>query len=184
MFELCCEYLSVRCIWLYVIVMSRASFKVNLHSIVCQTDKMAKWLSVRLQTKWLWVRIPLQSLKLQIWRLLRARSSLTFRQTIECRFTLKLVHDMTITYRKVWSWLWVNVHPTLRGQITLLAIAYRQVWSWLWINVHPTLRGQITLLKNELRASTISIFPRFFVQQQSTKKSDAYFCVRDVIRGI
>ena len=41
---------------------------------------LAKWLSVRLQTKWLWVRIPLQSLKLQIWRLFRARSSLTFRQ--------------------------------------------------------------------------------------------------------
>ena len=37
-------------------------------------------------------------LKLQIWRLLRARSSLTFRQTIECRFTLKLVRDMIITY--------------------------------------------------------------------------------------
>ena len=41
---------------------------------------LAKWLSVRLRTKWLWVRIPLQSLNLQIWRLLRARSSLTFRQ--------------------------------------------------------------------------------------------------------
>ena len=28
----------------------------------------------------------------------RARSSLTFRQTIECRFTMKLIHNMTITY--------------------------------------------------------------------------------------
>ena len=34
----------------------------------------------------------------QIWRLLRARSSLTFRQTIECGFTLKLVRDMIIAY--------------------------------------------------------------------------------------
>ena len=41
---------------------------------------LAKWLSVRLRTTWLWVRISLQSLKLQIWRLLWARSSLTFRQ--------------------------------------------------------------------------------------------------------
>ena len=41
---------------------------------------LAKWLSVRLQTKRLWVRIPLLLLKLQIWRLLPARSSLTFRQ--------------------------------------------------------------------------------------------------------
>ena len=41
---------------------------------------LAKWLSVRLRTKWFWVRVQLQSLKLQIWHLLRARSSLTFRQ--------------------------------------------------------------------------------------------------------
>ena len=40
----------------------------------------SKWLSVRLQTKWLWVRIPLQLLKFQISRLFWARSSLTFRQ--------------------------------------------------------------------------------------------------------
>ena len=57
-----------------------------------------KWLGVRLRTKWLWVRIPLLSLKLQISCLLRARSSLTFRQTIKCGFTLKLVRDMIITY--------------------------------------------------------------------------------------
>ena len=37
---------------------------------------LAKWLSVCLQTKWLWVRILLLSLKLQIWCLLWARSSL------------------------------------------------------------------------------------------------------------
>ena len=35
---------------------------------------------VRLRTKWFWVWVQLQSLKLQILRLLRARSSLTFRQ--------------------------------------------------------------------------------------------------------
>ena len=35
---------------------------------------------VRLQTKWLWVRVPLPSLKLQIFRLFWARSSLTFRK--------------------------------------------------------------------------------------------------------
>ena len=43
-----------------------------------------------------WVRVQLQSLKLQISRLFRA-SSLTFRQT-ECRFTLKRIRDMTKTY--------------------------------------------------------------------------------------
>ena len=34
----------------------------------------------------------------QFWLNVRARSFLTFRQTIESRFTLKLIRDMTITY--------------------------------------------------------------------------------------
>ena len=63
MIELCCEYLLVWCIWLYVIIMSYA------------------------------------------WKFLeqgvRARSSLTFRQTIERRFTLKLVRDVRITYSQM-----------------------------------------------------------------------------------
>ena len=33
MIELCCEYLSVQRILLYVIIMSRKRFRVNLHSI-------------------------------------------------------------------------------------------------------------------------------------------------------
>ena len=39
MIELCCEYLSVQCIWLYVVIMSRMSFRVNSHSIVCLNVK-------------------------------------------------------------------------------------------------------------------------------------------------
>ena len=62
---------------------------------------LAKWLSVRLRTKWLWVPVSLLSLKLQIWHLFRARSSLTFRKTIECGFTLKFVYDMIITYSQM-----------------------------------------------------------------------------------
>ena len=58
-----------------------------------------KWLSVHLQTKWLWVLISLP-LKPQIWCLLRARSSLAFRQTIVCEFKLKLVRDI-ITYSQM-----------------------------------------------------------------------------------
>ena len=64
---------------------------------------MAKLLSVRLRTKWFWVRIALQSLKLQILRLLRARSSLAFRETTEYRFTLKLVRDMILTYSHTYN---------------------------------------------------------------------------------
>ena len=42
---------------------------------------LAKCLSVRLQTKWLRVRTPL--VKLQIWCLLWARSTLTFRKNVD-----------------------------------------------------------------------------------------------------
>ena len=39
MIELCCEHLSVRCIWLYIIIMSRMSFRVDPHPIVCLNVK-------------------------------------------------------------------------------------------------------------------------------------------------
>ena len=51
--------------------------------------------------------------KFGTWGLLRARSSLTFRQSVECRFTLNLVRDMIITYS--W-WLLLSILPyTLYG---------------------------------------------------------------------
>ena len=90
MIDLCCEYLSAQWIRLYVIIMSHTSFRVNLHIIVCLNVK-------ELESRMSRVRILSLSLKLHIWHLLRVRSSLTFRQTIECRFTLKLVRDMIIT---------------------------------------------------------------------------------------
>ena len=45
-----------------------------------QLANLAKWLSVCLRAKKLWVPVPFQSLKLQIWLLFRASSSLTFRK--------------------------------------------------------------------------------------------------------
>ena len=42
---------------LYVLIMSRTRFRVNPYS----KASLAKWLSVRLRTKWLWVRVLLQS---------------------------------------------------------------------------------------------------------------------------
>ena len=120
MIELCSEYLSVRCIWLYLLIMSRTRFRVNPLSIVAwmsrnslleagaksevlsdcswtrtQTHLVRKRTLNHLSklTKWLsWVPSTylravfflschvLQSLKLQILRLLRARTFLTFRQ--------------------------------------------------------------------------------------------------------
>ena len=89
-------------LYLYVIIISRTSFRVNLHTMVCLNVKellaqnrrhiwslsysngirthnhlirkrthnhltiLAKWSSVHLRTKWLWVRIPLRSALFQI----------------------------------------------------------------------------------------------------------------------
>ena len=39
MIQVYCEYLSVRYIWLYVIIMSRTSFRVDIYYIVCLNDK-------------------------------------------------------------------------------------------------------------------------------------------------
>ena len=58
-------------------------------------------MSVHLQSKWLRIRILFLSHILQIWCLLQTRSFLTFWQTIECRITLKLIHDMIIIYNSL-----------------------------------------------------------------------------------
>ena len=50
------------------------------HLVLKRTVSLAKWLSVRLRTKWFWFQVQLESLNLQISRLLWTRSSLTFTQ--------------------------------------------------------------------------------------------------------
>ena len=91
MTEMCCEYLSVWCNCQYVIIMSRMRFRVNIYSrqttintlLTTQLNhlaSLAKSLSVSLETKCLWVRIPLLPVKLQISRLFREKTSLTLRQ--------------------------------------------------------------------------------------------------------
>ena len=48
--------------------------------VVKSEHNLTKWLIVYLRTKWLLIQDPLQSLKFQIARLLRAKSSLTCRK--------------------------------------------------------------------------------------------------------
>ena len=62
---------------------------------------LAKWLSVRLRTKWFWVRIQLKSLNLQIsWPAL-SKEFLDIETNIHCGFTLKRVRVMTRTYSQM-----------------------------------------------------------------------------------
>ena len=61
----------------------------------------AKWLSVRLRTKWLWVRIPLQSLKISYIVPVASKEFLDIQASIECGFTLKHVCDVIRTYSQM-----------------------------------------------------------------------------------
>ena len=57
----------------------------------------ARWLRVRLPTKWLWIRILLQSLKLSDIAPVSSKEFLDIQAIIECIFTLKRVCG-TINY--------------------------------------------------------------------------------------
>ena len=99
-------------------------------------DSLAKWLSVRLQTKWLWVRVPFQSLKLQISHLFRARSSLKFRQlqSVDSLWNMLNYHQRFELQRK----LWVRKHEKhLFSYLASLAkwLSVRLRTKWLWVRV-------------------------------------------------
>ena len=54
MIELCCEYFSLRIIWLYIIIMSRTHFRVIRESIVAWMSKKTLLQQTRnLKLKWL-----------------------------------------------------------------------------------------------------------------------------------
>ena len=70
------------------------------HLVLKQTLNHLTKLYLHLWTKWLWVQVQLQSLKLHISHLLQAKSSLAFKQ-LECRFSLKRVRDMMRTHNQM-----------------------------------------------------------------------------------
>ena len=94
---------------LYMLVLLLLYSFFNFDIFYSFKTSLTKWLSVCLRSNWLGFPIPMLSLKLKIWRLLQARSSLTFRQTIECGFILKLSRDIIKTYTQLWwcqqNWL-------------------------------------------------------------------------------
>ena len=61
-------------------IQSNAPYRQVLTFQLNHLVTLAKWLGVRLRTKCLWIQVQLQSLKLQISRFFRARSSLTLRK--------------------------------------------------------------------------------------------------------
>ena len=89
MIELCHEYFSVRCIWLYVAIMSHTSFRVNLYSIVCL---IVKELLVR-------SRRHIQSLSDSTG--IQTHTHLVHKRVaVTLKLSLKLVRDMIIAYNQ------------------------------------------------------------------------------------
>ena len=89
----------------------------NMYQDVLKTKRSLKWTCqkrdsnpqpLRLRIKWLGVRIALLSLKLQIWRLLRERRSLTLRQNIQSKtytHNLPKLNKIARDYQ-IWSMIW------------------------------------------------------------------------------
>ena len=65
--------------WLDRNIQSNASYRKVLTTQLNHLASLTKWLSVRLRAKWLWVRVLLESFKLQILRLFWAKNYLKSR---------------------------------------------------------------------------------------------------------
>ena len=65
------------CMWRWINTEHNRSTKChqNMVSLANFLSSLAKWLSVRLRTKWLWVWVPLQSLKVVLYLLLLNRKN-------------------------------------------------------------------------------------------------------------
>ena len=66
--------------WHYKDIQSNAPYRKVLTTLFNYSVSLAKWMSACLRTKWLLVRVPLESLEVDISRQFRGRGSLTFRQ--------------------------------------------------------------------------------------------------------
>ena len=62
---------------------------------------LAKWLSVHLRNKWLWVQVPVQSLKTSSIVPVLRKELLDIQATAECGFTLKRARDKIRTYSQM-----------------------------------------------------------------------------------
>ena len=65
-------------------------------------NHLAEWFSVHLWTKWLWVWVPLQSLKTSDFIPVSSKEFLDIQATIKWGFTLKRGRDMIRTYSLQW----------------------------------------------------------------------------------
>ena len=86
---------------------------------------LVKCLSVRLRTKWFWVRVYLESRNFHILRLLQARSSLTFRQVWSVNSLnhfASLAKWLSVRLRTKWFWVRVQLQSLIFESIKALKI--------------------------------------------------------------
>ena len=98
MVELCGDYLHLQCIWLCFRVWIHSEMRTwhnkniqsnapNRYVLTTQfnhLNSLARWLSVCLWTKWLWVRVPLQSFSLVMYRFCRGNTLYSASLSLEC----------------------------------------------------------------------------------------------------
>ena len=111
---------------------NRQELKTQLNRLA----SLAKYLSVRFWPKWLWVWIPLLSLKLQIWRLFRARSSLTFRQLrVQIHTEMCTWHDNKIQSNAPCRKVLTTQLNHLDSFTKWFRVCLKTKWLWAWISL-------------------------------------------------
>ena len=134
MIELYCNYLSVRCIWLYVI-MSRMHFRVNPHLSCLNVKELlarnrhdicslsdCNGSRARLQTKWLLVRVPLQSIKMVLF---------TF-SLLQLSFTKINVFRLFFSFRQKCRW---RFHSFIFNLVFFSVLRLRWKATPFWMSI-------------------------------------------------
>ena len=113
--ELSYEYLSLRWIWQYVLIMSDTCFRVNPHSIVAWMSRNSLLKTGRISEVKV-IAVTLTSDNVPVW----SKEFLDIQATMECGFTLNCICDIIRTYSQIhhtdkYSWhssiifpVWIN----------------------------------------------------------------------------
>ena len=144
MIELCCEYLSVRYIWLYVIIMSRRRFRGNLHSLVAWMSRNSLlgqnrrniWslsISGGIRTHNYLVRKRILNHLAKLVKWLSCVVSAHLYGAFDCMF---LPCHVCVS-----EW----IHTNLASLAKLLSVRLWTKWLWVWVQLQ-FLKLQISLL--------------------------------------
>ena len=104
----------------------------------------------------LWVRVPLQSLNLQILHLLQVKSSLTIKQLCQCHHATSLEPDSLVEELKhvhLQNCAWLNA---LKATLPSLNIKFCRWKSLYGIIMYSSYKAKLRIFQLILKACTIS----------------------------